>query len=697
MIEIAGLKLPDEMNGKIAIVSGCTGQDGSWLAELLLEKGYRVIGLMRRASTPNDYRLKVLNKVEEQMPDRFMCEYWDLIDDASIRNVIKKYQPTHFFNTAAMSHVAISFPTPIATAEYNAVGVLRILEAIREIKPDCHFLQCSSSEMFGLTPPPQDELTRFMPSSPYGAAKVYAYHITRIYREAYGMFTCNTICFNHEGSIPKNSALLLKDSKGLIDIKPIEDLFRTDKHKYEGILDEYYDYNIWDGENWTEILDGHCYKNNDKPMKLISTRDGSYEATHNHILFLEDGKELPTEDLSVGMKLFKTNYPVEKEVLLMEKDMAYLLGFIAGDGYISKSGKIRLIGTNKEEISKVAEILVKRFGWGYRISKQLSGFKETHPNSKDVFSIDFNNNTNYGLWLRSLLYTDRSNEKRVPKIILNADKETIKSFFDGYYLADGRKKGNEAYEYKGFTTASQTLCLGLNYIFKKISKQTIKVKTEYRKGKIYYYTQFGTPNKKGKCGNNLMKDLNEIINIIATRNNDGWFYDIGTDSKAFATGPNLIKIHNSRRGVNFVTRKVTRNLAKIVKGDINKFQLGNLDALRDWGSSKDYVKAMEMIINHDKADDFVVATRETHSIKEFLEEAFNLLGLKWEDYIEISDKFKRPLEVPALLGEPKKFEDTFKWSPPTKFKELVYEMLDNDLKEIGINGIEEAKEIISKW
>jgi len=336
-----------EPNGKTAIVSGVTGMDGSNLSELLLKKGYKVIGLMRRASTPNDYRLKDLNKVEAEMPDRFICEYWDLIDDASIRNVIKKYQPTHFFNTAAMSHVAISFPTPIATMEYNAVGVLRILEAIREIKPDCRFLQCSSSEMFGLTAPPQDELTTMKPSSPYGVAKLAAYHLGRIYRDGYGLFACNTICFNHEGT---------------------------------------------------------------------------------------------------------------------------------------------------------------------------------------------------------------------------------------------------------------------------------------------------------------------------------------------------------RRGVNFVTRKVTQNIAKIVNGDIKRFTLGNLDALRDWGDSLDYVQAMEMIINHDKADDFVVATNETHSIKEFLAEAFGLLGLNWEEYVDLSDRYKRPIEVPALLGNPAKFEKTFNWTPPTKFKELVTRMLDNDLQEIAGVTLEQAKE-----
>lgn len=338
-------------NGKVAIVSGCTGQDGSYLVELLLKKGYKVIGLMRRLSIPNTYRISHLMELEESDNDIFNMEYFDLIDDVSIRHVIKKYQPTHFFNTAAMSHVAISFPTPIATAEYNAIGVTRILEAIKEIKPDCRFLQCSSSEMFGLTPPPQNELTAMKPSSPYGAAKLYAFHMTRIYREGYGLFACNSICFNHEGV---------------------------------------------------------------------------------------------------------------------------------------------------------------------------------------------------------------------------------------------------------------------------------------------------------------------------------------------------------RRGVNFVTRKITRQVSEIVSGKRDKMILGNIDAKRDWGSSKDYVEAMELIINHDKADDFVIATRETHTIREYLKEVFNLLGLNWEDYVEISDRYKRPLEVPALLGDPTKLENTFKWKPKTKFKELVKEMLEADLKEQGINSIGEAKEIITK-
>lgn len=336
-----------ESNGRIAVVSGVTGQDGSFLAELLLKKGYQVVGLMRRLSIPNDHRIKQLIPLEENHPELFKMEYWDLIDDGSIRGIIEKYKPTHWFNTAAMSHVGISFPTPIATAEYNAVGVIRILEAIRQMKPDIKFLQCSSSEMFGLTPPPQDELSYMKPSSPYGAAKVYAFHMTRIYREGYGLHACNSICFNHEGS---------------------------------------------------------------------------------------------------------------------------------------------------------------------------------------------------------------------------------------------------------------------------------------------------------------------------------------------------------RRGVNFVTRKITRSIAEIIAGKRDKIVLGNLDAKRDWGSAEDYVEAMEMIINHETPDDFVIATRETHTIREYLNECFSLFNLNWKDFVEVSDKFKRPLEVPALLGDPTKLEKTLGWKPKVKFKELVIEMMETDMKEIAGMTVDEARE-----
>jgi GDPmannose 4,6-dehydratase len=330
---------------KLAMVSGCTGQDGSNLVELLLSKGYKVIGLIRRNSCPNSERYDMLCKLEEDNSD-FKMEYFDLADAANINHLIQKYKPDYFFNTAAMSHVAISFNTPESTLNYNLLGVLRILEAIKNFSPSTRFLQCSSSEQFGITPPPQSELSRMQPQSPYGIAKLGAFHLIRLYRNAYGIFACNTICFNHEGP---------------------------------------------------------------------------------------------------------------------------------------------------------------------------------------------------------------------------------------------------------------------------------------------------------------------------------------------------------RRTVNFVTRKITRGIARIIAGKQNKLVLGNLAAKRDWGDSRDYVRAMEMVINHNVADDFVVATNETHSIAEFVKDAFEMVGLNHEDYVETSDKYLRPAEVPALLGDSTKLKSTFGWEPKYLYKDIIRDMLEHDLMEIAGLTLEQAR------
>lgn len=329
-----------DVDKKVAIVTGA-GQDSSYLAELLIEKGYRVVMLVRRASTFNWSRV-------EHIPEGidFEMDYFDLCDEASIRNAINKYRPDVFFNMAAQSHVGISFKVPESTIDFNLLGPLRILEAIRSIKPDCRFYQASSSEMFGVSPPPQNELTPFMPCSPYGVSKVGAFHITRVYREGYNLFATNGILFNHE---------------------------------------------------------------------------------------------------------------------------------------------------------------------------------------------------------------------------------------------------------------------------------------------------------------------------------------------------------SERRGMNFVTRKITRSIAQIVAGKRKTIELGNLDSKRDWGHSRDYCEAIIEIMEMDNPVDVVISTGQTHSVREFLEEAFNLLGCDWKNYVVISDKQIRPFDVPALLGDNTKALSILKWRPKIMFKELVREMLEYDLKEVADLSIEEAR------
>ena len=183
---------------KRAFITGITGQDGSYLAELLLEKGYEVHGLIRRSSTFNTSRIDHLFKDPHDETNHLHLHYGDLTDAAGMTNLIRQIEPEEVYNLAAQSHVMVSFSMPTYTANVDAVGTTTLLEAIRSSGLETKFYQASTSELFGKTPPPQNELSKFHPRSPYGAAKLYAYWVTVNYREAYGIHATNGILFNHE-------------------------------------------------------------------------------------------------------------------------------------------------------------------------------------------------------------------------------------------------------------------------------------------------------------------------------------------------------------------------------------------------------------------------------------------------------------------------------------------------------------------
>jgi GDPmannose 4,6-dehydratase len=183
---------------KRALITGVTGQDGSYLAELLLQKGYEVHGIIRRSSTFNTSRIDHLYKDPHEADNRFHLHYGDITDGVGISNILREIEPHEIYNLAAQSHVKVSFEMPDFTAQVDAVGTIRLLEAIRASKIDTRFYQASTSELFGSTPPPQSESSPFTPQSPYAAAKLYSYWVVRNYRDAYGLHATNGILFNHE-------------------------------------------------------------------------------------------------------------------------------------------------------------------------------------------------------------------------------------------------------------------------------------------------------------------------------------------------------------------------------------------------------------------------------------------------------------------------------------------------------------------
>ncbi|WP_063405284.1 GDP-mannose 4,6-dehydratase [Prochlorococcus marinus] len=208
-------------SSKTALITGITGQDGSYLAELLLEKGYTVHGIKRRASSFNTSRIDHLYQDPHELEQRLVLHYGDLADSSNLIGIIQKIQPDEIYNLGAQSHVAVSFEAPEYTANCDALGTLRILEAVRMLglSNKTRIYQASTSELYGLVQEiPQRELTPFHPRSPYGVAKLYAYWITVNYREAYGMYACNGILFNHESPRRGETFVTRKISRGLARI-----------------------------------------------------------------------------------------------------------------------------------------------------------------------------------------------------------------------------------------------------------------------------------------------------------------------------------------------------------------------------------------------------------------------------------------------------------------------------------------------
>ncbi|AUJ50972.1 GDP-mannose 4,6-dehydratase [Brachyspira hyodysenteriae] len=326
---------------KKALITGITGQDGSYLTELLLEKGYEVHGIIRRSSSFNTERIDHLYTDPHINDVRMFLHYGDLSDSSNLSRILEKIQPDEIYNLAAQSHVRVSFDMPEYTADVTGLGTIRLLDAIKETQIKTKFYQASTSELYGkVVETPQTEKIPFYPRSPYACAKVYSYWITVNYRESYDMYACNGILFNHE---------------------------------------------------------------------------------------------------------------------------------------------------------------------------------------------------------------------------------------------------------------------------------------------------------------------------------------------------------SPRRGETFVTKKITHAIARILNKEQDKLYLGNLDSKRDWGYAKDYVEAMWLMLQQEKADDYVIATGETHSVREFLDEAFGLVGLDWKKYVEIDPRYYRPAEVDLLLGDPTKAKEKLGWKPKTTFKELVKIMLEYDLKTVGLS------------
>jgi GDPmannose 4,6-dehydratase len=661
------------MSERRALITGITGQDGSYLAELLLEKGYEVHGMTRRASTENLERIAHLT-------DRVTLIQGDLLDPHSLEAAVREAQPHEVYNLAAQSFVPTSWNQPVLTAEFTAVGVTRMLEAIRSVDPEIRFYQASSSEMFGkVREIPQTELTPFHPRSPYGVAKVYGHHITVNYRESYDLFAVSGILFNHE-CLSERTPLLLREN-GVVSVKLVSDLVplrrkgpSVQAFELPGLLE------IWDGSDWTEVtaLTATRRRATDPDHRLLSieTRAGFVEATAHHSMLDEDYAAVRAGDLAEGDHLaIAAEVPEISAWTVVTEQLAELLGYLVADGYVSDDGRhVRFTNNDHVLRAHVAQLWSQLFLGSNREWQGRSGWDPERP----VDALNLSGVPGVAAWLRSQLYTT-SGHKQVPPLVLNAEPEARQAFLSAYYAGDGLKRGSGM----SVKTNSPVLALGLCWLF-QLAGQPSSVYVEHRSGVPYYQLNLASAVRVGAKGQHLRKSPAEVRRVRPACEQVEWVFDLETASGAFCAGVGRLVVHNSpRRGLEFVTRKITDGVARIKLGLTDELRLGNTEAKRDWGFAGDYVEAMWLMLQRDEPSDYVIATGEEHSVRELVELGFERAGLDPEKHVVVDPRFLRPAEVDHLVGDASKAWRELEWAPRTSFRELVELMVDADLARLA--------------
>jgi GDPmannose 4,6-dehydratase len=667
-----------------ALITGITGQDGSYLAELLLEKGYEVYGIIRRASVISTSRIDHLLFPEEKIK----LIYGDLGGD--IESLIHDIKPDLIFNMASMSHVRVSFDIPIYTLDVNAIGPTRILEAVRNsgMKNKTRIYHASSSEQFGMSPPPQNELTPFHPCSPYGIAKLAAYWMTRTYRESYNMFVSNGILFNHE-CLFANTPLIVRQ-KDEIDIVYVSSLIqnRTDSSKNSNYEEKNYKgsgVQIWDGENFVDLLTVsrkklHTLEKQNQQLQITNCRMGVVTSTPNHTFIKKNDEKIKAKECELNVtKLKKGKYPVGLDNKVCSEEFAELLGILCGDGYVPDCGTnyIRVAKESQVVLARATylarkvftdiSIKINKFNGGYGLTTQL---KISGLSRSEVMT------------LREMIYDAKTKHKKVPKLILNAGRSTKEAFFRGYYSTDGLKAaGGVSYAFTNFKSNSPLLAQGMLYIIADLTGQRFTINVEEKEGKFYYSINLNTPASTHK-GNHLRKNRLLVKKIISKNVENQHVFDVETSSGKIMAGVGLTVIGNSpRRGETFVTKKIVRGAVRIKLGLQQNLVLGNLSAKRDWGHSRDYMDAVYAILTHSEPDDFVVATGVHRSILDFVQLVFESLDLDWQRYVQYDARYTRPKEVPELCGQPEKIQRVLHWEPKISVEMLAKEMIESVMRE----------------
>jgi GDPmannose 4,6-dehydratase len=671
------------MSARRAVITGITGQDGSYLAEFLLDHGYEVHGMVRRSSTEKFDRI-------EHIRDRVALHQGDLLDQRSLVDTLRACQPDEIYNLAAMSYVAASWVQPTLTAEFTGIGVTRLLEAMREVCPDARFYQASSSEMFGkVLEVPQTERTPFYPRSPYGVAKAYGHFITVNYRESYGLHATSGILFNHE-CISGRTPLLVREL-GTVTVRMASDLspVRANGPSAQTFVPESL-LEVWDGDDWTEVraITATRRRPDDPDHRLLSieARGGVVEATAHHTMLDEDRHEIRASQVRPEMKLaLGPGMPSDNAWTSVTSEMGEFLGLMAADGCVYDLGTRIDFANNAEALrARVAELWSRLFLGRATPWIGRSGWSPEKP----VDHVRLVGAPAAATWLREQLYTT-TGLKQVPPIILNADAAARVAFLDGYCAADCLKRGSGA----SIKTNSPVLAQGLYWLY-YLEGQLASVYAEHHAGETYYQLNLPSLVRVGARGQHLRRSPTEVRRAAEVNEHarDIWVFDLETESGVFCAGVGRVVVHNSpRRGLEFVTRKISWHAAAIKLGLAKELRLGNLDAERDWGYAGDYVRAMWLMLQQDRPEDFVIATGAAHSVREALEVAFGHADLAIADHVVLDPALQRPAEVEHLVGDASKARRVLGWESEVTFEKLIRMMVDADIEllkhEISSHGV----------
>ena len=658
-----------------ALVTGITGQDGLYLGELLAAKGYEVFGLVRGQNNPK------IETVEKIIPS-VQLVLGDLTDLPSLIGAMEESQPHEVYNLGAISFVGLSWKQAELTGEITGMGVLRMLEAIRiHTQGDMgkvRFYQASSSEMFGkVRETPQKESTPFHPRSPYGVAKTFGHYMTVNYRESYGAYACSGILFNHESITQQTPVLISHDD--VIDVVPIGELVDCDSLKRvpgtRRTIRPGGMFRVWDGEQFVGVdaVTAYWY---DGDTVVTHGRGAVIQTTPDHVHFTADHAERQAQAFESGDRLWLSDDPPHWQTTVLTEEEAWLLGFLAAEGYVSPEGSIRVTCSDMVALKQAGDCWQRVRGGGMRAGSTPSAFS-----SNTTPMLDLTGDRAYGRMIREELYC-RDGSKRVPVRVLNASPELQRIFLTAYNLGDGLKAGNGTDEFKSFRTTSPVLATGLMWMVRTVLGRKVSVYEQPGAlgGGHSYLINMTSGGDYGSKGAHLRKPADEVRKV-ERRPYRGFMCDLATETERYAAGVGLLVTHNSpRRGHEFVTRKVTRAVARIALGLQETVSLGNLEAQRDWGFAGDYVDAMHRMLQQDEPDDYVIATGETHTIRELLEVAFKRVGIDdWESKVEQDPRYFRPAEVDLLIGDASKAKEQLGWTPTVSFQELIERMVDADM------------------